>query len=131
MRLVVPKLRFLSTGTNSVAPDVAALVPAQLAQDVDLAAQASPRRQPAQGAFGTTEDASGQQTATEIRSVFQRLAQLHGEKVVRKVVACITLCKDGVSEMELMHLLSLDDDVLAEHYEVFPPVCNALFTNTF
>eukprot|EP00961_Rhodomonas_salina_P206595 2789102-Rhodomonas_salina.2 len=120
MRLVVPKLRFLSTGTNSVAPDVAALVPAQLAQDVDLAAQASPRRQPAQGAFGTTEDASGQQTATEIRSVFQRLAQLHGEKVVRKVVACITLCKDGVSEMELMHLLSLDDDVLAEHYE--PPV---------
>eukprot|EP00961_Rhodomonas_salina_P089460 1203151-Rhodomonas_salina.1 len=58
-----------------------------------------------------------------IVALFKQLAALRGEKLVRKALACITLCKEGVSEVELGHLLSLDDAVLAKAYEWWvPPV---------
>ena len=48
-----------------------------------------------------------------ITDLFERLQKDHGPALVRAALAYITLAKDGVSETELNHLLSLDDDVLA------------------
>jgi len=60
--------------------------------------------------------------------LFERLATVHGENFVRSAVAHLTLA-EGLSETEMNHLLSLDDDVLAEVYEwwimptrIFPPL---------
>ena len=58
-----------------------------------------------------------------IIDLFERLATDHGAKLVRAALAYITLAKAGVSETELNHLLSLQDDVLADSYEWWvPPV---------
>ena len=48
-----------------------------------------------------------------ITDLFESLQKDHGPALVRAALAYITLAKDGVSETELNHLLSLDDDVLA------------------
>ena len=53
-----------------------------------------------------------------ILQLFEHLVKLRGKALVRKTLAVITLCKDGISEVELAHVLSLDDDVLAEAYKV-------------
>ena len=53
-----------------------------------------------------------------ITDLFERLEATHGKHLVRAVLAFLTLCRrSGVSEAELVHLLSLDDDVLADIYE--------------
>ena len=52
-----------------------------------------------------------------IIALFKRMAAQHGEVVVRKVLACITLCKDGITTVELGHVLSLDDEVLSKVFE--------------
>eukprot|EP00961_Rhodomonas_salina_P293997 3934182-Rhodomonas_salina.1 len=52
-----------------------------------------------------------------IVELFEDLAKLRGRKLVRKVLACLTRCKDGISVVELAHALSLDDQVLAEAYK--------------
>ena len=58
-----------------------------------------------------------------IIDLFERLATDHGAKLVRAALAYITLANAGVSETELNHLLSLEDDVLADSYQWWvPPV---------
>ena len=58
-----------------------------------------------------------------ITDLFERLEVAHGSTLVRAVLAYITLAKDGVSETELNHLVSLADEVLADVYEWWvPPV---------
>ena len=58
-----------------------------------------------------------------ITDLFERLEVAHGSALVRAVLAYITLAKDGVSETELNHLVSLADEVLADVYEWWvPPV---------
>ena len=55
--------------------------------------------------------------------LFEQMVKRHGTYPVRTALGCITLAKTGVSEAELAHLLSLDDDVLADCYEWWvPPV---------
>eukprot|EP00961_Rhodomonas_salina_P172906 2331418-Rhodomonas_salina.1 len=56
-----------------------------------------------------------------ILNLFKDLAKKRGTVLVRKVLACITRCKDGISAVELALVLSLDDDVLAEAYEWWAP----------
>ncbi|KAJ1482692.1 hypothetical protein T484DRAFT_1803187 [Baffinella frigidus] len=57
-----------------------------------------------------------------IVELFERLEATHGTHLVRAVLAYLTLCmRSGVSETELVHLLSLDDDVLADIYEWWVP----------
>jgi hypothetical protein len=56
-----------------------------------------------------------------IVGLFERLEATHGKHLVRAVLAYLALCKSGVSEMELFHLLSLDDAVLADTYEWWVP----------
>jgi hypothetical protein len=58
-----------------------------------------------------------------ITDLFDRLVSAHGEQLVRAALAYITLTKNGVSETELNHVLSLEDGVLADVYEWWvPPV---------
>jgi RecA/RadA recombinase len=58
-----------------------------------------------------------------IISFFKRLEEAHGKELVHAALAYITLAKNGVSETELQHLLSLEDSVLASVYEWWvPPV---------
>ena len=58
-----------------------------------------------------------------IVDLFTRLESAHGKELVRAALAYITLAKHGVSETELNHLLSLQDEVLADVYEWWvPPV---------
>jgi hypothetical protein len=57
-----------------------------------------------------------------ITDLFERLEVTHGKHLVRAVLAYLTLCRrSGVSETELVHLLSLDDHVLADIYEWWVP----------
>jgi hypothetical protein len=56
-----------------------------------------------------------------IVDLFERLEESHGRALVRAVLAYITLAKHGVSETELNHLLSLEDEVLADVYEWWVP----------
>ena len=57
-----------------------------------------------------------------IADLFQRLEAVHGEHLVRAVLAFLTLCRrSGISETELAHLLSLDDEVLKDVYEWWVP----------
>ncbi|KAJ1465856.1 hypothetical protein T484DRAFT_1863276, partial [Baffinella frigidus] len=57
-----------------------------------------------------------------IKDLFKRLEATHGTHLVQAVLAYLTLCRrSGVSETELDHLLSLDDDVLADIYEWWVP----------
>jgi hypothetical protein len=49
-----------------------------------------------------------------ITDLFERLQKDHGHALVRAALAYITLTTEGVSETELLHLLSLNDDVLAD-----------------
>ncbi|KAJ1468055.1 hypothetical protein T484DRAFT_1856676, partial [Baffinella frigidus] len=57
-----------------------------------------------------------------IKDLFERLEATHGTHLVRAVLAYLTLCRrSGVSETELVHLLSLDDAVLADVYEWWVP----------
>jgi hypothetical protein len=58
-----------------------------------------------------------------IISLFKRLEKAHGEELVHATLGYITQAKNGVSETELQHLLSLQDSVLASVYEWWvPPV---------
>ena len=58
-----------------------------------------------------------------INDLFARLETTHGAPLVRAALAYITLAKNGVSETELQHLLSLEDCVLANVYQWWvPPV---------
>jgi hypothetical protein len=58
-----------------------------------------------------------------IISLFERLEKAHGKELVDAALAYITLAKNGVSETELQHLLSLEDSVLASVYQWWvPPV---------
>jgi len=57
-----------------------------------------------------------------IEDLFERLEATHGTHLVRAVLAYLTICRrSGVSETELVHLLSLDDEVLADVYEWWVP----------
>jgi hypothetical protein len=57
-----------------------------------------------------------------IIDLFQRLEHTNGAYLTRAVMGFITLCRrSGVSETELAHLASLDDDVLADVYECWVP----------
>ena len=57
-----------------------------------------------------------------IIDLFVRLERSHGAHLVRAVMGFVTLCLHrGVSEAELVHLASLDDDVLADVYEWWVP----------
>jgi len=57
-----------------------------------------------------------------IEDLFERLEATHGTHLVRAVLGFLTLCRrSGVSETELVHLLSLDDAVLADIYEWWVP----------
>lgn len=47
-----------------------------------------------------------------LNNFFRRLEMHHGKILVRHALAYITAAKDGISEMELLDLLSLDDEVL-------------------
>ena len=58
-----------------------------------------------------------------IIALFGRLVKDHGEYLVKATLAYITIAKFGVSETELNHLCSCEDDVLADVYEWWlPPV---------
>jgi len=58
-----------------------------------------------------------------IISLFERLEKAHGKELVHAALAYITLAKNGVSQTELQHLLSLEDSVLASVYQWWvPPV---------
>ena len=58
-----------------------------------------------------------------ITDFFERLKEAHAPALVHAALAYITLAKNGVSETELQHLLSLEDSVLASVYEWWvPPV---------
>jgi hypothetical protein len=57
-----------------------------------------------------------------IKDLFERLEATHGTHLVRAVLGFLTLCRrSGVSETELVNLLSLDDAVLADVYEWWVP----------
>ena len=57
-----------------------------------------------------------------ILDFFERLKVQHGEALVHATLGYITLCQGtGLSESELVHLLSLNDDVLAAVYEWWVP----------
>ena len=57
-----------------------------------------------------------------IIDLFKRLECTHGAYLARAVMGWVTLCRrSGVSEAELAHLASLDDDVLADVYEWWVP----------
>lgn len=47
-----------------------------------------------------------------LNNFFHRLEMHHGRVLVRHALAYITVAREGISEMELLDLLSLDDDVL-------------------
>jgi WD40 repeat protein len=47
-----------------------------------------------------------------LNNFFRRLELHHGKVLVRHTLAYITAARDGISEMELLDLLSLDDEVL-------------------
>ena len=54
---------------------------------------------------------------------FQRLEMQHGRVVVSHCLAYITAAREGISEVELLDLLSLDDDVLNSVFQFWlPPV---------
>ena len=57
-----------------------------------------------------------------IIDLFKRLECTHGAYLARAVMGWVTLCRrSGVSEAELAHLASLDDNVLADVYEWWVP----------
>jgi WD40 repeat protein len=60
---------------------------------------------------------------------FKVLELKHGAAIVRSSLAFITLARDGLSETELLEILSLDDDVLASVYEWWVPATRTLPTN--
>ena len=58
-----------------------------------------------------------------IIALFERLARDHGGPLIHATLAFITIAKMGVSETELNHMCSCEDDVLADVYEWWvPPV---------
>ncbi|XP_071805182.1 NACHT domain- and WD repeat-containing protein 1-like isoform X2 [Asterias amurensis] len=58
-----------------------------------------------------------------INLIFQQLEEYHGRILVSRALAYITLSPDGLTEMELDDILSLDDDVLNDVYQFWmPPV---------
>ena len=64
-------------------------------------------------AYGSAENAVAALKAGAFDYVAKPVALEQLRALVRAALAYITLAKDGVSETELNHLLSLDDDVLA------------------
>ena len=58
-----------------------------------------------------------------IVALFDRLAKDHGEYLIKATLSYITLAKVGISETELNHVCSCEDDVIADVYEWWvPPV---------
>ncbi|KAL4228047.1 hypothetical protein ACF0H5_013483 [Mactra antiquata] len=58
-----------------------------------------------------------------LNNFFRRLELHHGRDLVRHALAYITAAREGISEMELLDLLSLDDDVLNSIFLFWlPPV---------
>ena len=55
---------------------------------------------------------------TAISSVFQKLEYRHGKLLVSHALSYITQSKNGVSDLEMEDLLSLDDVVLNDVYQV-------------
>ena len=53
--------------------------------------------------------------------IFARLEERHGKVFVQRAAALICASRDGISSMEMEHVLSLDDDVLDEVYEWWTP----------
>eukprot|EP00047_Mylnosiga_fluctuans_P019195 m.80006 g.80006 ORF g.80006 m.80006 type:complete len:2206 (-) comp8022_c1_seq1:60-6677(-) len=56
-----------------------------------------------------------------IQVFFGRLMRVHGTKLVQHALMYITLARDGLSFVELEHLLSLDDDVLNDVFQYWEP----------
>ena len=56
-----------------------------------------------------------------IASVFEKLEYRHGQLLVSHALSYITQSKNGVSDLEMEDLLSLDDEVLNDVYQYWTP----------
>ena len=61
-----------------------------------------------------------------ITCFFERLCRVHSEQLIRACFAFITIARNGMSETELNHLCSLDDEVLNAVYEWWVPPIRTL-----
>ncbi|XP_015220730.2 NACHT domain- and WD repeat-containing protein 1 [Lepisosteus oculatus] len=60
-------------------------------------------------------------TQEAVSLLFERLEKQHGEQLVSHALGYIVLSKRGLTEAELQDVLSLDDAVLADIYQYWPP----------
>ena len=56
-----------------------------------------------------------------VNLIFDELEATHGKLLIQRMLGLITLAKDGLSEVELEDLLSLQDDLLDSVYEWWTP----------
>jgi hypothetical protein len=61
-----------------------------------------------------------------IAAFFFRMELIHGVKLTSHTVAYLTILLQGVSEMELLDILSIDDSALAEAYPWYSECCQQI-----
>ncbi|XP_064625675.1 NACHT domain- and WD repeat-containing protein 1-like [Lineus longissimus] len=72
--------------------------------------------------YNNTELTVLEDTVPEMmKGLFERLETVHGERLVSHALGYITCARNGLSENELLDLLSCDDLVLNDVYEYFVP----------
>ena len=60
-------------------------------------------------------------TATALSQLFDQVEEQHGIKLVQHTLAYLTAAKNGLTEVELEDVLSLDDQVLDDVYQYWDP----------
>ncbi|MBN3306526.1 NWD1 protein, partial [Amia calva] len=60
-------------------------------------------------------------TQEAVAQLFERLEKQHGKPLVSHALGYIVLSRHGLTEAELQDVLSLDDEVLADIYQYWPP----------
>ena len=60
-------------------------------------------------------------TATALSQLFEQVEEQHGIKLVQHTLAYLTAAKNGLTEVELEDILSLDDEVLDDVYQYWDP----------
>ncbi|KAM8960480.1 NACHT domain- and WD repeat-containing protein 1 [Pelodytes ibericus] len=63
-------------------------------------------------------------TKAAVCQLYQLLEQLHGKTLVSHALGYIVASRNGLSEVELKDVLSLDDDVLSDIYQYWAPPSN-------
>lgn len=63
-----------------------------------------------------------------ISNMFTNLEMKYGKKFVEATLGYITLCKDGISDIELENVLSMNDSVLDEVYKYHNPPIQGIVT---